>query len=220
MSHNNGRAEEDALKQQALSSQAAAQAAQQKAETPDPLTQMLRDRVTKVLNWSDGTSGPPDVRAFPDQAGMSLYNDAKKVTDAGRVGKGYGTLSDGANPAFATALDKENTIKRGEAASGALENYVDNSINAATGEAASLGAEGNATSMAIAQMLNSDSNAAQNRYVQYLSRPKQPSFLSQLASGVLGAGTGFLTGGFSGLLGGGGGDLNQGGLDSIDELSI
>jgi hypothetical protein len=147
---------------------------------------------------------------------MSLYDDAKRVTDAGRVGKGYGTLSDGANSNFATALDKENTLKRGEFASGELENYVDNAITGATGEAASLGAQGDATSMAIAQMLNSDSNAAQNRYVQYLSRPRQPSFLKQLALGAVGSAGGLLTGG----LFGGGGSSAAGGLDSIGELSI
>lgn len=185
MGHGNGRANEDYLKQQALSQQAAFNTALTKAETPDPLTQRLRDRVNNILNYDENVGAPKDVRNFPDQAAMGLYTDAKAVTDAGRVGKGYGTLAEGANPAFATALDKENSLKRGEFASGMLEDYVDKSITGATGEAASLGAQGDATSMAIAQILNGDSQSAQNRYLQYLTRPRQPSFLKQLALGGL-----------------------------------
>jgi hypothetical protein len=217
MGGGNGRKEEDALRQQAMQAQAAQTAALQKAETPDPLTQRLRDRVTKILDWSDDTGAPKDVRDFPDQTAMGLYKDAKAVTDAGRVGKGYGTLAEGANPAFATALDKENNLKRGEFASGALEDYVDRAVTGATGEAASLGAEGDATSMAIAQMLNSDSESAQNRYLQYLTRPKQPGFLKQLALGALGT----FGGGIGSLFAGaGGGSSDSAGLDTIDELSI
>ncbi|HEX3560337.1 MAG TPA: hypothetical protein VHU19_14110 [Pyrinomonadaceae bacterium] len=199
MGGNNGRQEQDALQRQAQAAQAAQTAAVTKAETPDPLTQRLRDRVGKILDWQDDTSGPKDVRAFPDQAAMSLYTGAKAVTDAGRVGKGYGTLAEGANPAFATALNKENDLKRGEAASGMLEGYVDNALTGATGEAASLGAQGDATSMAIAQMLNSDSESAQNRYLQYLTRPKQPSFLKQMALGLAGSAAGLATGGLSSI---------------------
>lgn len=72
--------------------------------------------------------------------------------------------------------------------------------------------------MAIAQMMNSDYDSAQNRYLSYLMRPRQPSFLKQLALGAANAGLGLATGGL--FSGGGGGGLNQGGLDSIDELSI
>lgn len=124
MSHGNGRANEDYLKQQALSGQAAFNTALQKAETPDPLTARLRARVGKILDWDEDVGAPKDVRNFPDSAAMDIFTGAKAVTDAGRVGKGYGTLAEGANPSFATALDKENTLKRGEFASGQLENYV------------------------------------------------------------------------------------------------
>lgn len=218
MGRGNGKAQEQALQQQALQQQAAFNSALTKAETPDPLTQRLRDYAGKVLDWKDGKDGPVDVRQFPDQTAMSLYDDAKKVTDAGRVGKGYGTLSDGANPSFSAALDKENNLKRGEFASGMLEDYVNNAITGATGEAASLGAGADATNMAIAGMLNSDYNSAQNRYVNYLMRPKQPSFLKQLALGALGTFGGDIGSIFAGA--GGGGGVNQGGLDSIGELSI
>lgn len=202
MGHDNGRQTESYLQQQAMQEQQAFNAALTKAETPDPLTQRLRDYVKKILDYRDGTSGPQDVRAFPDQTAMDLYTSAKKVTDAGRVGKGYGTLSDGANPAFATELDKENDLKRGEFASGMLEDYVNNAITGATGEAAQLGAGADATNMAVAGMLNSDYNAAEGRYVNFLMRPKPPSFLRQLALGAAGGLGGLFTGG---LFGGGGG---------------
>lgn len=216
MSGGSGRAQESALQQQAMQQQAAFNIALQKAETPDPLTQRLRDYVGKILDYRDGTSGPQDVRNFPDQTAMDLYTSAKQVTDAGRVGKGYGTLSDGANPAFATELDKENDLKRGEFASGMLDQYVNNAITGATGEAASLGAGADATNMAVAGMLNTDYNDAENRYVNYLMRPKQPSFLQQLALGAVRSinPLSFLNSG------GGRSGLNRGGLDSINELSV
>jgi hypothetical protein len=50
-----------------------------------------------------------------------------------------------------------------------------------------LGSAGDATSMAIASMLDSNQNSAFNRYVQLLSQPKQPGFLQSLATGAVGS---------------------------------
>src|ERR1043166_1089415 len=88
-------AEQDRLQSQALADRAKSDTAISTASQPDPLEQRRRDYVTKILDWKEGTNGPPDVRAFPDQSAISLYNDAKTSHDAGRAGKGYGTLADG-----------------------------------------------------------------------------------------------------------------------------
>jgi hypothetical protein len=201
------------LKSAALASAGKADAAIAAAGTPDPLEQRRRDYVTKILDWRDGTSGPIDIKSFPDQTGISLYNDAKAVTDAGRVGKGYGTLDDGSNPAYSAALDKELASDRALEASGRVENFVNNSIAGADAEAGNLSGIANARNMAIAGMRNSDANADQDRYVSWLTRPKPPSMLKRLALGGLSALN------FSPFKSSQGG-LNSGGLNSINDLSI
>jgi hypothetical protein len=115
---------------------------------------------------------------------MALYTDAKRVTDAGRVGKGYGTLDDGANANYVASLNKELESERGLEASGRLEDFVNNSILGARAEAGDLSAAGNARSMNIAQMRNSNANSDQDRWLAYLTRPQQPSFFKQMALGI------------------------------------
>jgi hypothetical protein len=193
-SNNSGRQTESALKTQALNSQTTANAAIEKAETPDPFEARRRAYVNKVLDWNEGVGGPPDVRDFPDKSAMALYTDAKRVTDEGRVGKGYGTLADGGNDTYASALGKELESERSLEASGRLEEHVNNAITGAQAEAGNWAGVGNARNMSIAGMRNSNANADQDRWLQYLSRPKPPSFLKQLALG-----------GVSGLSVGGGG---------------
>lgn len=185
-SNKSGRQTESALQRQAMGSQAAANTAITAAEKPDPLEERRRGYVNKILDWNEGVGGPPDVRSFPDQSAMALYTDAKRVTDAGRVGKGYGSLADGANPNYVAQLDKENELTRGLEASGRLEGHVSNAIAGAQAEAGNWAGVGNARTMNLAQMRNSNYNSDQDRYLAYLTRPKQPSFLRQLALGVAG----------------------------------
>lgn len=183
--------QEDDLKRRALESRPVADAAITAASQPDELEQRKRDYIKRLLNWRDGTGGPPDIREFPDKAPVALYNDAKQAHDAGRVGKGYGTLTSGANPNYAASLDKEMGLERDVNASADLENYVGGELNAADVEAGNLANAGNQRNMAIAGMRNSNSQADLDRYLAWLTRPKQPSFLNQLAVGVAsGAGAG------------------------------
>lgn len=154
------------------------------AGTADPFEQRRRDYITKLWDWRDEKDGPLDIRNFPDKTGMALYTDAKRVTDDGRVGKGYGTLSDGANPTFSASLDKELGMERDLEASGRLEGFVNNSLKGADVEAGNWANAGNARNMNIAGIENGNYNSAQDRSVNYLMRPKQPSFLKQLALGM------------------------------------
>lgn len=179
---NSGRQNEDALKTAALQQKADADASIVKAEAPDAMEEQRRRYVKRVLDWQEN---PTSVRDFPDGSAMALYRNAKEATDAGRVGKGYGTLSDGGSGTYAAALDKELGMERDLAAAGSLEENVNNAITGAQVEAGHWADVGNARSMNIAGMRNSNSNAAQDRYVNYLSRPQPTSFLKQLALGGL-----------------------------------
>lgn len=140
-------------------------------------------RLTKnALAWDDWFNGPsPNIHDIPDQAAISLYNNAKQTHDAGRVGKGIGSFSDGANPNYAVALDKENELERGLAASGALENFVTGKRNALDAQLMGLSSASDARDSAAAGDYTSLYNA-------YLNRPQRPSFASQLALGLIGAG--------------------------------
>lgn len=185
MGSNNGRREQDELRARALAAENRANEAIKKAEQPDPFEQRRREYITKILDYREGKNGPPRVRDFPDQMGIALYNDAKQSKDAGRVGRGYGTLADGANPNFSAALDKEMTLERDQRASGMLESYISDALNAADVESGNLAAMGNARNMNIASMRNSNFNSSEDRYLQMLMRPRQPSFLKQFALGAL-----------------------------------
>lgn len=190
MSHDNGRKQQEAAAQAAANAaQAAANTAIAKAETPDPLEQRRRDFVTSILDWREGKKGPLDVMKFPDQTAIALYNNAKAVHDAGRVGKGYGSLADGVNPNYAAALDKENEMDRQQAASGELENFINNSLASADAETGNLWGAADARNMQIAGLRNANSENAQSRYLQLILAPKPPGFLRSFASG-LGAGVG------------------------------
>jgi hypothetical protein len=186
MSSSGGKGEKQttsSLQTQALSSAATANSSIAKAEEGDPFDAIRRQRVKRILDWDEKGGS---VRDFPDQSALSLYTDAKQVTDAGRVGKGYGSLADGANPNYVAQLDKENELTRGLEASRGLEEHVNNSILGARAEAGDLSAQGDALRMNIAQMRNANANSDQDRYLGWLARPKPQSFLKQLALGVAG----------------------------------
>lgn len=97
------------------------------------------------------------------------------------------TLSDGANPNFAASLGQEMDLERGINASGALEDHVDTTLAGVDGEMYGLAGMGNSRNMNIAQMDQNAYQNAQGNFMQYLMRPKQPSFLKQLALGLAGS---------------------------------
>lgn len=185
MGSSKGRKEEDALRQAALASQV-------KAEAPDPFEQRRRDHVLSMDKWRKGESGAIDVRNMPGGAvPLALFKEAKASRDAGRVGRGLGTLSDGANPNFTAALDKENQIERDLNAAGMLESHVDDTLAGVDAEMTGLANTGNARNMAMYEM-------ALKRLMDF-QRNKQPSFLKQMALGGISGLSGLAMGGlFSG----------------------
>lgn len=188
MTNGSGRKQEDALK-------TAAQQKAVEAEKPDPLEDAERARVTAMEAWRSGATGPPDVRNMPDQVGISLYKQARQTTDAGRVGTGLNTLGEGANPNFTAALDKEDELERNLSASGQLEGYVSDRLDDLDAKELGLAARSDARRGAAA-------DRAFQAYQAYVNRPRQPSFLRQLALGAIsnaGLAAGLFTGGTSTL---------------------
>lgn len=169
------RAEESRLKTEAT-------AAAAKAAEVDPFEAEQRARVKALADWESGKSGPIDVRNMPGSGvGMSLFAEAKKARDSGRVGRGLATLESGANPAFATALDREGQLERDLAASAGLEDYVSGRL--AGLDERMLGLAGTSAERAFRL-----ASLADSRYANYLNRPaKPPSFLKALALGGLSA---------------------------------
>lgn len=178
---------EDALKAAAAASTAKAEPAISTAAAPDPLDERRRERVLAIDKWDMGESGPKDVRNLPGaDTAIALFRDAKTSRDAGRIGRGYGLLSDGTNPNFATSLDKEMGLERDLAASGALESNVEEILQGNKAEMYGLSQMGNSRNLAIAGLRSGADQSAQDRYLSYLLKPKQPSFLKQLALTALG----------------------------------
>lgn len=188
-SKDKGRQQEDALKAAAAAAAAKSDAAVTIAAAPDPLEERRRARVLAIDKWDTGESGPKDIRNLPGgDTSIALFNAAKQAHDAGRIGRGYGTLSDGANPTYVASLDKEMGLERDLAASGALEDNVNSTLEGNKAEMYGLSEIGNSRNMGIAGLRSSADQAAQDRYTQFLMRPKQPSFLKQLAlAGISGA---------------------------------
>jgi hypothetical protein len=168
MGHSNR--EESNLQAQVAAANARADAAEKTAATPDPMEQRRRDYLMSVDDWRTGKSGPIDVRNLPGGGvGMSLRQEAMKSHDAGRLGRGLATLSDGASPSYSADLDKEMQLERDLAGAGALEDYVDNSRN-----------------MSLYDAANSRTQQAYGNLQNYRQN-KQPSFFKQLALGAIGS---------------------------------
>lgn len=180
---NKGRSPQDnAFQALADKSRAAADTAVAKAAEPDPLEARRREQVLALDKWKTGESGPIDVRNMPGGAvPMGLFKDALQVHDAGRIGRGSGTLNENVNPNFTAALDKENERDRHLYASGQLEENVDNTIAANDAELGNLYQIGNARNMNVAGMREGRYENDQDRFTRYLMRPKQPNFFRTLA---------------------------------------
>lgn len=179
--------------------QPVAAAAVQTASKPGPLEQQLIDYNTNLYNWRTGKSGPIDVRNMPGaDVSIGLYNDAKTAHDAGRIGKGLGTLTEGANPNFAASLDKQNELERHLYAAGELEGNVNRTLDQNTAMMGGLAqTEGN-RSMQIADLQQRQYLNSVNNYLDAAKSFRQPNFFRQLAmsfAGGAGAGLGAVAGG-------------------------
>lgn len=188
MGDKKGRGQEDALRAAAAAEKVRADAATALAAKPDPLEELRRARVRGVEEWDQGLRGPKDIRNLPGaDTSIALFRDAKTSRDAGRIGRGFATMADGTNPNFIASLDKEMQLERDLAASGALEENVEGILEGNKAELYGLSGMANSRNMGIAGMRSSAEQAAQDRALTFLMRPKQPSFLKQLALAGVGA---------------------------------
>jgi hypothetical protein len=193
---------EDDLKRQSIEAQKATAEAIANASKP---TEFQLDRQQKVLgyqDWLSGKKGPVDIRNMPEGGpALNLYEQARQSSDAGRIGRGLNTMGGNANPNFVASLEKQNQLNRDLSAAGALEGNVNQAIDANTAEGYNLSGMTNAQNMNIAQMQTGREQAGSDRYLNFLQRPRQPSFLKQLALTAMGGaaqmGAAYLTGGMS-----------------------
>jgi len=209
MGGDNGRkqreqAAEDALKKQAAEREKLAQESITKAAVVDPFVESRKSDVMTFQDWATGKAGPIDVRNRPGGAyALDLYQQARQASDAGRIGRGFNTMGGGGNPNYAAKLGAQNQLERDLAAAGALEGNVNRAIDANTAEGYNLAGITGAQNMSIANMQSGREESGSDRYLNFLQRPRQPSFMQQLALTAVGgagqAASAYLTGGISTL---------------------
>lgn len=173
----------DPLKNLATASRGAADTAIVTASQPDEIEARRRAHAIALDKWRSGEAGPIDVRNMPGGGvDIALFNEALKVNDANRIGRGVGSMSGDANPNFIAALNKEHELERHKAASGALEANVNAELAANDAEMAGLYQTANARNMGIAGLREGRYENEQDRYLRYLmSREARPSFLRTLS---------------------------------------
>lgn len=169
------------------------------ASTAPAAEQNLDEYNTALWNWRMGKSGPINIRDMPGAGpSIALFNDAKTSHDAGRVGRGVNTMTDGVNPNFSASLDKQNELERDLAAKGALEGQVTNTLDANTAAMGGLADTQNARNMNVAGMRNQNYQQSMAQYLDALKSFRQPNFFRQLAmqfAGGAGQGAMMLAGG-------------------------
>jgi hypothetical protein len=159
-------------------------------------------QVQSFQDWSSGKSGPIDVRNMPGAGpALDLYTQARASHDAGRIGRGFGTMAAGTNPNYVASLEKENQLERDLSAAGALEGNVNQAVAQNTGEGYNLSNMLNTQNMGIAGIQTGREGSSSDRYLNFLERPRPPSFLKQLALQAVGGASqmasAYLTGGLS-----------------------
>lgn len=164
----------------------AADASITKASEPDPLTQRLINKATSLDDWESGKSGPIDIRSMPGAGpAIALFENAKRQSDAGRIGRGLNTVGEGANPNYVAKLDKENELQRDLEASGGLESNVEDALRTKDTLLGNLSNVGEARNMNIAGMREGRYGNDMQNYLKLLMRPREPGFLETLGKTAL-----------------------------------
>lgn len=181
---NKGQEDENAFKAQAAKDRAAADVAIGKAAAVDPIEERRRAQAIALDKWKTGESGPIDVRNMPGGAAdMALFNDSLKVHDAGRAGRGVGSMAGNVNPNFIAAQNKEGEMQRHMMASGALEGNVNAALDRNPVEMGDLSRSAAQRNQFSAGLSEGRYNDEQNRYLGYKThRENKPNFFKDLAS--------------------------------------
>lgn len=178
-----------------LQQQQAAQQQQQffqQAAAPDPLAERMRASRLEWLDQTEGKNGPLDVSKLDGMAPyLDLYNRGRAKREGERVGIGALQMGvEGQNPELAARIAEQRSTEREQDAAGAFENAfrmkdaeMKDSVMPLMGYQQDRG-------MGLASLASSNSNSAQDRYLQMLTRPRQRPFWQQmLISGAQTAGS-------------------------------
>lgn len=192
-----GPSREEREAQERLRQQQQAQQAQQTqfiqaANTPDPLEERMRARDMGWLDWEEGKNGPRDVMNAPLGAGLDLYSNAARRQSGERMGIGALRLGlNESNPMLSQLLNQQSEDQRQQEAAGGLERAVRMKSAEVNRSALPLAEFAQNRRMGLASLASGNANNSTNAYLQFLSRPKQPSFWKQLLmTGVQGAASG------------------------------
>lgn len=160
----------------------------QAANVPDPLEERMRARDMGWLDWEEGKNGPRDVMNAPLGAGLDLYTNAARRQSGERHGIGALRLGmNGGNPMLSQLLNQQSEDTRQQEAAGGLEQAVRMKSAEVNRSALPLAEFAQNRRMGLASLSSNNANNSTNSYLQFLSRPKQPSFWKQLLLGGVGA---------------------------------
>lgn len=158
------------------------------ANVPDPLEERLRARDMSWMDWESGENGPRDVMNAPLGAGLDLYSNAARRQEGERHGIGALALgAQGSNPMLSQLLKQQSEDQRQQEAAGGLEQAVRMKSAEVNRSALPLAEFAQGRRMGLASLASGNAANSTNAYLQFLSRPKRPSFWQQLLMGGLGA---------------------------------
>lgn len=188
-----GPSREEREAQERLRQQQAAQQAQQTqfiqaANTPDPLEERLRARDMGWMDWEEGKNGPRDVMNAPLGAGLDLYSNAARRQSGERFGIGALALgTHGSDPNLSQLLKQQSEDTRQQEAAGGLEQAVRMKSAEVNRSALPLAEFAQSRRMGLASLASGNAQNSTNAYLQFLTRPRQPSFWQTLLQSGLGA---------------------------------
>jgi hypothetical protein len=165
------------------------------AAAPDPLTERLRASRLEWLDATEGRSGPLDVSKLKGMAPyLDLYNRGRAKREGERVGIGALQMGvQGQNPELAARIAEQRSTEREQESAGAFENAFRLKNAEMTDSVMPLIGMQTSKDMGLASLASGNSNAAQDRYLQYLLRPRRQPFWQQALMGGMQAGAGMAT---------------------------
>lgn len=175
------------------------------ANKPDPFVDRLRQGGQRYLDWFEGKGDfegqPRDITKAPGfEPYLDLWGRARERRDSDRAGTGLFQLgARGANPNYVALLREQKDAERQQEAAGALGQAWSRHHADVTGSALPIASFDQSRNLSLAGLASSNAAGSRNSYSQFLTRPRRPSFWSQLAMQGLGVGAqvglGALTGG-------------------------
>lgn len=180
---------QERARQQSIAQQAQQTQFMQAANTPDPLEERMRARDIAFMDWEEGKNGPRDVMNAPLGAGLDLYSNAARRQSGERFGIGALALgSHGSDPNLSQLLKQQSEDTRQQEAAGGLEQAVRMKSAEVNRSALPLAEFAQDRRMGLASLASGNAQNSTNAYLQFLTRPKQPSFWKSLLLSGVGAG--------------------------------